>query len=417
MIEEAIVNEGYKKAIEILKKNSTKIGFSASTEKHANYYSIWARDHSICAIAAVLSKDKELIETAKKGILLLLRNQADFGQIPSYVELENKKKVYGGLGNITSVDSNLWVVIAAAFIYKETKDKRFVSDKVMLRYKKIYTLLKSFDSNSCGLIEMPPAGDWADIFDRTYHVLYDEVLYYQALKDLLFLFKYGIGDIQSEDVNKKIKKRIKWVGKRKPYVKRRINYLFWLTKDNTEKIYEEYMIFDPTPKETYPFYQSHLMPFKHNWAKRFDSFGNILAMATKIANKKRSKKIIKHITKNKINLPVAIRALYPVVYKHERDWQSIYSRKERPHTYHNGGIWPLITGFWIYVLNKNNHPNIAKRDMINLADHLEKTGWKFHEYFHGKTLKPMGRTEQAWSAAGYIIGYHSFNHNMCLFNN
>ncbi len=417
MIENKLVTEGYKEAINILKKNSTKLGFSASTEKVANYYSIWARDHSICAIAALLSKDEELIETAKKGILLLLRNQADFGQVPSYVEIENKKKVYGGLGGITSVDSNMWIIIAAAMIYKETKDKRFISDKVMMRYKKIYTLLKSFDSNRCGLIEVPPAGDWADIFDRTYHVLYDQVLFYQALKDLLYLFREGRSKIRSEEVSTKVKKRITWVSKRKPYVKRRINKLFWFTEENLPKIFEEYMIFDYPPKAIYPFYQSHLRPFKHNWAKRFDSFGNVLAIATKIANKDRSKKIIRHILKNDINKPMSLRALSPPVYKNEKDWQSIYAKKEKPHTYHNGGIWPLISGFWIYVLNKNNKEKTAEKDMISLATHLKKHGWKFQEYFHGKKITPMGRTEQAWSAAGYIIAYHSFNHNICLFDN
>ncbi len=429
MIENSNVKEGYNEAINILKKNSTKIGFTASTEKFANYFSIWARDHSICAIAAILSKDPELIETAKKGVLRLLRGQADFGQIPSYIEIENKKKVYGGLGSITSVDSNMWVVIASAMIYEHTKDKRFVSENAMKRYKKIYTLLKSFDSNSCGLIEVPPAGDWADIFDRTYHVLYDEVLYYQALKDLLYLFEQGPRKVNSNGNNKhnnkndieiireQIKKRIKWIKRRKPYVKRRINKLFWFTKDNISKVYDEYMIFDPQPKTLYPFYQSHLMPFKHYWCKRFDSLGNILAIATKIANKKRSKQIINHIIKNEINKPFPLRALWPPVYKNERDWQPIYSKKEKPHTYHNGGIWPMIAGFWIYSLNKHHMKETAQKDMIALAKKLKENNWAFHEYYHGKEMKPMGRREQAWSAAGYIIAYHSFNHNMVLFDN
>lgn len=417
MFNNKLVREGYEEAIDVMKKNSTKMGFSASTEKVANYYSIWSRDHSICAVAAVLSKDKELIETAKKGVLLLLRKQADFGQIPSYVEIENKKKEYGGFGNITSVDSNMWAVIAAALLYKETKDKRFITDAMMERYRKIYFLLKSFDSNKCGLIEVPPAGDWADIFDRNYHVLYDEVLYYQALKDLLYLFKEGEKIEHSEEIEKKVKKRIRWISKRKPFVKRKINSHLWFTKETLPKIYEEYMIFDKPAESIYPFYQSHLMPFKHYWAKRFDSFGNLLAIATKIANRDRSKKIINYVLRHEINKPFPMKALSPPVYKHERDWQPIYAKKEQPHTYHNGGIWPLITGFWIYSLNKNKKPGVAKRDMITFANHLKKHKWKFHEYYHGKTGKPMGRSEQAWSAAGYIIAYHSFNHNIALFDN
>jgi glycogen debranching enzyme len=104
----------YNKAIECLRNNISTIGFTASTETVSNYRSIWARDHSICAIAAILTKDKELEECAKKGILHLLRKQIDHGQVPSYIEIENRKRVYGGLGSITAIDSNMWIAIVAA---------------------------------------------------------------------------------------------------------------------------------------------------------------------------------------------------------------------------------------------------------------------------------------------------------------
>ena len=40
--------------------------------------------------------------------------------------------------------------------------------------------LSAHDSNNDGLIEVPEAGDWTDLFGRSYHVLYDEVLWYRA---------------------------------------------------------------------------------------------------------------------------------------------------------------------------------------------------------------------------------------------
>ena len=36
--------------------------------------------------------------------------------------------------------------------------------------------LSALDSNNDGLLEVPEAGDWTDLFGRSYHVLYDEVL-------------------------------------------------------------------------------------------------------------------------------------------------------------------------------------------------------------------------------------------------
>ncbi|MGM5482213.1 MAG: amylo-alpha-1,6-glucosidase [Nanobdellota archaeon] len=405
--------ETYQKAIETLLKNKHPQGFSASTDKVANYYSVWARDHSICAIAAGLTGDKELIETAKKGVLYILTKQTDYGQVPSYVEIENKKKMYGGLGQITSIDSNMWIIIAASFLLKITGDKRFVSQTNIRRYKRLYRLLKTFDSNNDYLIEVPRAGDWADIFNRTYHVLYDQCLFYQSMKELLYLFQNF--KAKTEEDKKHVNKRIGWVKKRKPSIKRKINQNLWLTKDNIHKVIEDYMIFDKIKEENYNYYLSHIMPFRIGNEKRFDAFGNILAIATNVANKKRSTKIIRYVLRNKINQPVPLRCLQPVVRKRDKDWEPIYAFKERPYTYHNGGIWPMITGFWIYVLEKKGFKKIAEKELKTLAEHLRKDNYQFHEYYHGKTAKPMGRKYQAWSAAGYIIAYNAVYNNISIF--
>jgi hypothetical protein len=36
--------------------------------------------------------------------------------------------------------------------------------------------------NACGLLEVPEAGDWADLYSVRYNVLYDNVLYVAALR-------------------------------------------------------------------------------------------------------------------------------------------------------------------------------------------------------------------------------------------
>jgi hypothetical protein len=38
--------------------------------------------------------------------------------------------------------------------------------------------------NACGLLEVPEAGDWADLYSVRYNVLYDNVLYVAALRAL-----------------------------------------------------------------------------------------------------------------------------------------------------------------------------------------------------------------------------------------
>ena len=400
-----IIEEGYLEAIECLKRNSTPDGFSATPERHANYYSVWARDHSITALGALLTGDKHLIATAKKGILNLLLHQSDAGQIPSYIEIEKKTKIYGGLGSITSIDSNLWVLICAAEIYKKTKDKRFISTKQIQRYKQIYRLVRAFDSNNCGLMEVHVAGDWADIVNRSYHVLYDECLHYQAFRDLIYIYKEFLKKPETE-LHGKVTKYVKWVTKRKKLIKPILNKLFWITPQNTDTIKEQYMIY-LSDLEPYPFYQTHLMPFKHDWSQRFDTFGNALAIITGIAPKTRAHTIVRYVDETKMNLERPIPALYPVMYPNDTDWEPIYELKEQPHTYHNGGIWPMVTGFWVAGLVKTGKKRHAERELVKLAEVLQKQQWLFAEYLHGESLNPMGRNNQAWSAAGYIFAYHA----------
>jgi sucrose-6-phosphatase len=404
-------NFGYNKALDVMRANATHDGFSASTEKHVNYFSIWARDHSICALAALLTKDKNLIQTAKAGILHLLQHQSDAGQIPSYIEIENKKKVYGGLGSITSVDSNLWVLIAAATIYRETGDKRFLSSIQMKRYKLIYRLIRAFDSNNCGLMEVHIAGDWADVMHRSYHVLYDECLHYQAFKSLEYLYGEYLLHGTDEVLKVKLKKNIGWIIKRRKLIRPQINDLFWLTPQNIEKIKEQYMIYS-TSFDFLPFYQSHMTPFEHTWSKRFDSFGNILAMLTPIAPKERALSIISYVQSQHITKPTPLTALYPPIMPHDTDWEVIYEVKETPFTYHNGGIWPMITGFWIAALVKHGKLKFAREQMCDFTESMAQNHWIFPEYLHGQSLVPMGRMNQAWSAAGYIIAYFALQDKM-----
>ncbi len=397
-----IVIEGYEEALKVLNENATKDGFSASTEKHVNYYSVWARDHSICAVGALLTGDQNLIASAKSGILHLLLHQSDAGQIPSYIEIEKKTKVYGGLGSITSVDSNLWVLIAAAQIHKVTGDKRFISGKQIQRYRQIYRLIRAFDSNNCGLMEVHIAGDWADIMHRSYHVLYDECLHYKAFKSLIYLYEEYLKVGKDTNLREKVVKNIKWAKKRRKNIKPILNELFWLTPHSIEKIKEQYMIFF-AHMEPQPFYQSHLTPFENNWSQRFDSFGNVLAILTNIASKDRANKIISYVCDNKINYPSPLTALHPPIYPNDADWEVVYEYREAPYTYHNGGIWPMVTGFWIAALVKAGKQKLAQVELERFAQAMKDHHWLFPEYIHGQTSAAMGRMKQAWSAAGYII--------------
>ncbi len=75
----------------------------------------------------------------------------------------------------------------------------------------------------------------------------------------------------------------------------------------------------------------------------------------------------------------------------------------------------MMEGFWLHALSKNSYQTQAKKELIRFAQIEEKNNYSFNEYYHGQTIKPLGRKKQAWSAAGYIIGYNSVINNKTMF--
>jgi len=85
--------------------------------------------------------------------------------------------------------------------------------------------------------------------------------------------------------------------------------------------------------------------------------------------------------------------------------------KNDPYEYQNGGLWPMITGFYVADLARRGRKQDAERylDAIDRACVAEMQGkpWGFPEYVHGKTLEPRGTREQGWSAAAALIGHYA----------
>jgi glycogen debranching enzyme len=183
-----------------------------------------------------------------------------------------------------------------------------------------------------------------------------------------------------------------------------------------EEARKAYLIGTKIPNEEMLFYQSYLQPFHNRWYQRFDAFGNVLAALSGIASDERAERIIQKVFDRRLDQPAPLRVLDPVVMPGDEDWLEMYHDKQPPYVYHNGGIWPLAGGFWVSLLAKRGHRQEAEAALERLAhalraSHDSEAAWGFHEYLHGQSGQPMGRRHQAWSAASYILAYHSVHHD------
>lgn len=402
-----LINTAYEQALIVLRKNITPIGFSAcsltdntfkSTDE--NYRSIWARDGAITVIQSISINDEDIRECQRATLLTLLGHVSPKGQVPSNVRIDTNTADYSGVGGIASIDSGLWLVIAFYHFFRETRDYDFLRkwfDEINL----VMNWLEVHDSNNDSLLEIPEAGDWMDLFGRSYNILYDEVLWYYAnitqgrIAELL-------GDYKLASYRLRLAQNIKEA----------INRKFWPTihSGNVHSFSEQQYSLGETR-----YLLAEITPFGFDW--RCDVYGNILAVLFNVLSMKRAKTAFNFMWGAGVNEPSPIVNLYPPVLSGDPQWKQYYTVNllNLPNHYHNGGVWPFIGAYWAMFISRLGLRDLAQQELYRLAlvnKQGIETDWEFTEWVHGKTGRPMGKRFQAWSAAGFIGAYYNLQIDM-----
>ena len=280
---------------------------------------------------------------------------------------------------------------------------------------------------------MAEASDWEDLFAVRGKGLYVNILHYLALRNAGFIAE-NLGDKEYSRIYKKKARQTHSV----------INKYFWYNGDTHTKGYVNFItrhakIYFGTegykkkdlsklvnkcilPCKTILRTDTYYLPYItfRDFGEWFDSFGNLLAILSGIADDRHSRLLLDFIKRNDLANPFPIKAIYPPISHGGKDWREYYHHNNRnlPHQYHNGGIWPFLGGFYVAALVKMDEHEEAKKVLTSLAllnKKGKKSSWEFNEWFHGKTSKPMGQIEQAWSAVMYIYAYETVRQKKTLF--
>jgi sucrose-6F-phosphate phosphohydrolase len=400
---------GYENAVQALYKCMSDLGFLAcspddndSKITDENYNSVWARDGAITILGSLplTLKDEKIRSCQKQTLRTLLDHTSPNGQIPSNVRLASRMPDYSGVGGISSIDSGLWIIIAFYAYVHKTQDFEFLRERFHT-IQQVMNWLSAHDSNNDGLIEIPEAGDWTDLFGRSYNVLYDEVLWHRANVCFGRLLQM-LGDEQRAG------DYLRWAR----IIKRQIQTYFW---PSTEKP-AGHPALSFADKQNFlgdaRYLIAQVTPFDFSW--RCDTFGNVLAFLFDVIDDRFAAQSFRFMWGVGVNEPYPIANLYPVVTAGDKEWRDYYTVNllNLPAHYHNGGIWPFVGAHWVRFINKLGMSDIALQEMYRLAN-LCKLGitneWEFNEWMHGHTGRPMGKAYQAWSAAQYILTCHDLD--------
>ena len=403
----ALLQQAYAKALDALRKNVTSKGFTAcSLEDNqvygtdTNYRAVWARDGCKTIIWTLDLEDTDICECQATTLRTLLSHQAASGQIPSNVTIDEEEPEYAGVGGITSIDSAMWLLLAI-WQYSDTTGDWSIAEEFQHQLQRTMDWLSAQDSNNCGLLEIPEAGDWTDLFARSYHVLYDEVLWQRCLVCYANILRRFGEDEKAADYEH-----------RADYVRRAILRSFWPSTNpqQTEGIPSfsdvQFALGDAR------YLVAEISPFNFSW--RCDVYGNLLAYLTNMLDKERAMMTFRFLWGVGVNDPGPVKCLYPPVQAGDREWRPYFTVNllNLPNHYHNGGIWPFIGGLWVRYIHKLGMKDVARRELVNLARLCAMgTGqeWEFNEWHHGETGRPMGKAFQVWSAASFIKACHSLH--------
>lgn len=402
--ERDLIVAGYRQAVETIRRNLTPLGFSACsiadnevTGTDVNYRSVWARDGAITIVGTLELDDPEIRTAQRATLATLLDRLGPSGQVPANVRIDDGAPEYAGIGGIAAIDGALWIVVAFHAYVRRTGDLDFLARHAG-RLARVMEWLGALDSNNDLLLEIPEAGDWTDLFGRSYHVLYDEVLWYLA--------NVAFGRLLE------LRREFDAAGlhlRRAQALRGRILDAFWpSTKSDRGAPPFAFANRQSSVGDT-SYLLAEITPFGFNW--RCDVLGNVLAFLANVLDVDRARTAFRFLWGVGVNDPYPVVNLYPPVQSGDPDWRAYYTVNllNLPGHYHNGGIWPFIGGMWVRFIHRLGLHEVACRELLKLA-WLNRLGrnqeWEFHEWVHSRTGRPMGKCFQAWSAASYLHACH-----------
>ena len=190
------------------------------------------------------------------------------------------------------------------------------------------------DVDQTGLVNIAEATDWEDLFAVRGKGLYVNILYYLALR-CSSIIANNLGDKGQSSIYKK----------KADEVRLRLNNYFWYNGDSHAKCYVKFIMSHAKvnfgteyfnmknfsklvkkcilPCKTILMKDSYYLPYItfRDFGEWFDSFGNLMAILSGVADNKKSKALLRFIRKYEMSKLSPIKSIHPSIRLGEKDWK------------------------------------------------------------------------------------------------
>ena len=328
----------------------------------------YTRDLMISILGVLVSGNEKLIIIFERTLETLSKNQSKRGHIPSMIhDAENK-----GASDTTPL-----FLLAVGVFRKFTGRMDFLEESV----QKALTWMEYQSPSDDYLVGQLPTSDWRDEQWVLGFGIFVNTLTYSYLKML------GYND-------------------RATKLQSAMDHFTIKTAANPTHLHEGMVV------KSKPYYA--LWSYKIYSSERFDLLGNSIAILSGLATPDRAKNMVswieneceKMMAKGDVKVNLAPN-LFPFILPGDDDWLPRYETFNNPGDYHNGGIWPFVSGFHIAALVAAGKHRLAKEKLYALTDLIKVPYNKvleygFNEWYKAQDGAPMGQDWQTWSAAMYL---------------
>ena len=374
---QTLIGDCHTKAIDLLRRNLTEDGILAASPgdraRSRGYAAIFGRDAAICAIGMALSGDPLLERSAAIGLETLGKHQALNGQIPKFVERGAREADFWYLG---CIDSTLWWLLALDFLEGRARSAR---RKRSRRVELALQWLLAQEHQRFFLLQQNEASDWADIMPRSGFVLYTNALWYAVKR------RYGLD--RADDT------RDNFNGLFHPFSA-------GLARYRRARLLNEYVLRHARNRDLYLSFVNFSF-----FGEEGDVFGNLLAVLCGLADARASRRTLDALQQARVSRLYPVRVVTRPIRRRSALWRPYMARHRQNEAwqYHNGGIWPMVGGFWVVALAAAGHLLQAQRELEHLARACALRNWAFTEWLHGTTATPRGMPGQSWNAAAFLM--------------
>jgi hypothetical protein len=362
------IEEAKKAAIEVLIHNSHGSYHGLPRTAGWGYPEPYTRDLMFSVFGIAVSGNQKLLESIRKVLETLAKNQTEHGHIPSLVHDKDDRG---------SSDSTPLFLLGAGIFRKVSGEKDFLNTAV----KKALNWMEYQSPSDRYMVAQQPTSDWRDEQWVTGYGLFVNTLVYSYLR---LLGKNERADKVHSEMSR-----------------------FTITGGTIHRHVHEGLVVKHKP-----YYA--LWSYKIHSSERFDLLGNSLAILSGIASPSRAEDMISWIEEEcdsmKKNGDLAVSLppnFFPYIKPEDPDWHPRYAIFNRPGEYHNGGIWPFVCGLYVAALVAAKKYALASEKLVVLTNiikpsNTEKVNFGFNEWIKAQDGKPMGQDWQTWSAALYL---------------